>query len=141
MKNANFYLMTNTLGDMIRVARIAKGWSQRELARRIKKSPTYVHYVERGINPSSKSEKMRVGVEAVDMLAKALDISVDAARNAAGYAPLFTPDMIRIELPDDVSVLLPNARDITSQEDLERFEIAFRVAYETVKERIRKSQD
>lgn len=46
--SANFYLMAS-LGDLVRVARIDKGWSQRELVRRIGKSATYVHYLE-GLN-------------------------------------------------------------------------------------------
>lgn len=86
MQYAKFYLMSQ-FGDLVRKARIDKGWSQRELARRIKKSSTYIHYVERGFNPSAKDEKFQVGSEAVDALAKALDLDVNETRLAAGYAP------------------------------------------------------
>lgn len=64
MRCANLYLVANKFGDAVRLARLEKGWSQREVARRINKSATYIHYLERDLNPSAKSETLKVGEEA-----------------------------------------------------------------------------
>lgn len=103
MLNANFQLMDNRFGDLVRIARIERGWSQRELARRIKKSPTYVHYIERGFSPSSKKDKMRVGEEAVDDIAKELGVDQAEARRAAGYAPKEPDTATQIEIAEGLS--------------------------------------
>jgi len=87
MKGAKLYLMSNKFGDLVRIGRLEKGWSQRELARRIGKSATYIHYVERGFNPASKTDVLRVGEDAVDEIARILGLDKDEARIAAGYAP------------------------------------------------------
>jgi transcriptional regulator with XRE-family HTH domain len=87
MENANFYLMENVFGDLVRRARIAKNLSQRQLALRIGKSPSYINYVEAGKNPSAKDKALQPSIDAVDAIAKVLDIPVDEARQAAGYAP------------------------------------------------------
>lgn len=129
-----FYLMDNPFGDLIRLARIDKGWSQRELARRIAKSATYIHYVERGINPSSSKDKFQVGVDAVDTMAKVLGISIDEARLAAGYASS-TNDSTAIKIGDDVRVSMLGAKDFTD-DDREEFTRAFEIAYEMAKKRI-----
>lgn len=141
MKNANFYLMNNRFGDLIRMARLERGWSQRELARRIKKSPTYIHYVERGINPSSKRDKIQVGADAVDSMAQVLGIPIDEARNAAGYAPTSEHYVagFRIELPDDVSAVMPFTT-IRNETEAEEFRQAFLVAYELTKSRLAKEK-
>jgi transcriptional regulator with XRE-family HTH domain len=89
MLRAKFDLMTK-FGDLVRLAREEKGWSQRQLARRIGKSPSYVHYVERQYNPSAKDQKMRVGEDAVEKLAKTLELDIDEARHAAGYSSRFS---------------------------------------------------
>jgi transcriptional regulator with XRE-family HTH domain len=84
MFSAKFHLMAKGFGDLVRLARIDKGWSQRELARRIGKSATYIHYVERNFNPSAQNQTIQVGEEAVTAIAKALGINSDEARLAAG---------------------------------------------------------
>jgi transcriptional regulator with XRE-family HTH domain len=106
--------MPTKFGDLIRNARIAKGWSQRELARRIKKSPTYVHYVERGFNPSASDERFQASAEAVDTLAKVLDVDLDEARNLAGYAPSVPDD--RHKLPEGVTVCFDSTSELTDEQ-------------------------
>jgi transcriptional regulator with XRE-family HTH domain len=85
---AKLHLMATTFGDLVRLARVDRGWSQRELARRIKKSPTYIHYVERGSSSSqTKSSEMLVGKDALEKLIKVLGLDHNEAYIAAGYAP------------------------------------------------------
>jgi transcriptional regulator with XRE-family HTH domain len=114
MKYAKFDLMPQTFGDLIREARLAKGWSQRELARRIKKSPTYVHYAERGLNPSAKNEQFQASVEVVDDLADALDLNRDEVRLAAGYAPIAPDD--RYKLPEGVTVSFDSSSHLSDEQ-------------------------
>jgi transcriptional regulator with XRE-family HTH domain len=87
MENANFYLVENIFGDLVRRARIAKNLSQRQLALRIGKSASYINYVESGKNPSAKGKTMQPSIDAVEAIAKVLSIPLDEARQAAGYAP------------------------------------------------------
>jgi transcriptional regulator with XRE-family HTH domain len=84
--SAKLHLMSE-FGEMVRLARTSKNLSQRALAQRIGKSATYVSYVESGVNPSSRSRTFQPGVEAVRKIAKALDLPLDEALVAAGYAP------------------------------------------------------
>jgi transcriptional regulator with XRE-family HTH domain len=74
-------------GEMVRTRRMALNLSQRDLAKRINRSATYINYVERGINPSAKDHSFKPSVEAVDAIAKVLRIDENEARLAAGYAP------------------------------------------------------
>ena len=99
--SANFCLMAS-LGDLVRVARIDKGWSQRELARRIGKSATYVHYLEGGSNPSAKGKEMHVPMQVVDTLAKVLQLDKNELRLTAGLAP----DNLERGKPQNVEELL-----------------------------------
>ncbi len=78
--------MSNPFGDMVRDARIRLNLSQRELAQKIDRSASYINYVERGFNPSSKNNKFQASADAVDAIAKVLHIPLNEARQAAGYA-------------------------------------------------------
>jgi ribosome-binding protein aMBF1 (putative translation factor) len=52
-------------GELVRLARLDKNLSQRQLAQRVGKSPTYISYVESGVNPSSRSGVFQPGADAV----------------------------------------------------------------------------
>jgi transcriptional regulator with XRE-family HTH domain len=105
--SAKFCLMDNPFGDKIRDARLERGWSQRELARRIGKSATYVHYIEGGNNPSS-GKKLNVSLEAVDELAKVLHLNKDDLRLAAGFAP----ENLERPKPQNVQELLSRLNEL-----------------------------
>jgi len=83
---AHFYLVENAFGNLVARRRLDQNLSQRELARRIGKSATYINYVEQGKNPASRSGLFKPTVEAVDKIAKVLSIPQNEARQAAGYA-------------------------------------------------------
>lgn len=76
-----------TFGKLVADALNTRNWSQRKLAQRIGKSPTYINYVVRGVNPSARDQTFQPGRDAVEMIAKALDIPTNEALLAAGYAP------------------------------------------------------
>jgi transcriptional regulator with XRE-family HTH domain len=78
---------TNKFGEMVRVARLEKGWSQRELARRSKKSATYITYIESGRNPSAADNVFKPSRDAVEAISRALGLNMDEALMAAGFAP------------------------------------------------------
>lgn len=96
---AKLELMSNPFGSMVSKRRIELNLSQRELAKRIHKSATYINYVEQGKNPAARSGTFRPTVDAVDSIAKVLSLDINEARLAAGYAPLDStihqPDTIR----------------------------------------------
>ena len=106
--SAKFCLMDNPLGNKIRLARIDKGWSQRELARRIGKSATYIHYLEAGSNPSSAGKEMQIPVAVVDTLAKVLQLNKDELRLTAGLAP----ESLERDKPQNVQELLDRLNEL-----------------------------
>ena len=111
----------------MREARLEKNLSQRELALRIGKSPTYISYVETGLNPSSRSGVFKPGVEAVDRIAKALDIPVDSARIASGYAPT-EPDETH-NILDGVVLMFMREADLTPEQKTKLMEVVKLVAH------------
>lgn len=107
-------VMSKSFGDLVRLTRLEKGWSQRELARRIGKSPTYIHYVERGENPSAKRTELQVGKDAVDDLSRVLGIPLNDARLAAGYAPT-VPEETH-DILDGVVLMFQDAHKLTPEQ-------------------------
>lgn len=130
-------------GEMVREALIKGNISQRQLAERIGKSPTYINYVVRGFNSSSKSGKFQPGRDAVEMIARALGIGIDDALLAAGYAPATHAHHIngfKIDLPDDIEFVIPYSPHVTSQEQADQFRDAILTAYTITKERLAREQ-
>jgi ribosome-binding protein aMBF1 (putative translation factor) len=62
------------LGEVIRAARIARGWSQEELARRVGVRQGHISYVERGVKTPSVGLLVRLFSE--------LGISMDILKEA-----------------------------------------------------------
>jgi transcriptional regulator with XRE-family HTH domain len=76
-----------TLGELISNRLLELGWSNAELARRTGFSTTYIGNLARDIAPGTKTGKpKRIPDETVERIAKALDVSVDRARAAAGLS-------------------------------------------------------
>lgn len=117
MFDAKLYLMEteNEFGRLVAEYRQKKNLSQRELAEKIKMSATYINYVERGFNPSAKDGKFQASRNAVDKIAKAIDIPLDAARRAAGYAPKNSI------LPDELKDIPFNQLDKKSLDEIRNF--------------------
>ena len=67
--------------------RRAAGLTQRELARRVSISKSYVSALERNERQPVTGQPVRPKLEKVDAIAEALCVPVGEARLAAGYAP------------------------------------------------------
>ena len=67
--------------------RRAAGLTQRELARRVSISKSYVSALERNEKQPLTGQPVRPKLAKVDALAEALGVPVSEARLAAGYAP------------------------------------------------------
>ena len=106
---------TESFGKKLQKLREAAGLNQSELARRADFSPNYISNLERDISPSSKTGKPRPTVEAVDRLAKALNVNVNELRLAAGYAPKDA------ELPIELKVLDFDGLDKDDLKDISEY--------------------
>lgn len=99
-----------TFGKLVTDQLVARNWSQRKLAERIGKSPTYINYVVRGANPSARDGKFQPGRDSVIKIAKALDIPIDEALLAAPSGERFTvlADAIRRDDTHGVAAIYDN---------------------------------
>ncbi|HYE64064.1 MAG TPA: helix-turn-helix transcriptional regulator [Pyrinomonadaceae bacterium] len=79
--------MSETFGQYIARRRKAVGLTQAEVARRISVTPTYISHLERGIDPTGRSDMLLPTVEVVDAIAKAINAPVAKVRRLAGHAP------------------------------------------------------
>jgi transcriptional regulator with XRE-family HTH domain len=76
-----------TFGQHLLAWLAKEGMSQNELATKLEKSPTYVNYLARDINPSAKGRKaIRLAPEIADRIADILNVPKSAVRDAAGLA-------------------------------------------------------
>lgn len=84
-----YYLMgsSKTFGQVFAEARNKQGLSQNEVARRLDKSPTWISYIERDINPSSKTGKPQPSREFVESAARVLQVPRAELLAAAGFLP------------------------------------------------------
>lgn len=80
-----FYM---SFGTWLRSARLEKGYTLRELARRSNGACTHGYISQLESNTGGKKGAYRPDVEIVDALATALDKNINEARLAAGYAPM-----------------------------------------------------
>jgi len=76
-----------SFGEWLRQKIIEKRLSNAELARRTGLSPTHIGNLVRNHSPNTKDGTGRPSQNAVRSIAKALDVSLDEARLAAGFAP------------------------------------------------------
>jgi transcriptional regulator with XRE-family HTH domain len=79
--------MQHDFGLWLIQKRRAAGLTQRELARRVSISKSYVSALERSEKQHLTGQPVRPRLEKVDALAEALGVPVSEARLAAGYAP------------------------------------------------------
>ncbi|HKQ53503.1 MAG TPA: helix-turn-helix transcriptional regulator [Pyrinomonadaceae bacterium] len=79
--------MQHDFGLWLLEKRRAAGLTQRELARRVSISKSYVSALERNERQPLTGQTVRPKLEKVDALAEALGVPVGEARLAAGYAP------------------------------------------------------
>jgi transcriptional regulator with XRE-family HTH domain len=83
--------MQRDFGHWLIQKRRAAGLTQRELARKVSISKSYVSALERNERQPVTGQPVRPKLEKVDAIAEALGVPVSEARLAAGYAP---PDLI-----------------------------------------------
>ena len=79
--------MQHDFGLWLIQKRRAAGLTQRELARRVSISKSYVSALERSERQPVTGQPVRPKLEKVDALAEALGVPIGEARLAAGYAP------------------------------------------------------
>jgi transcriptional regulator with XRE-family HTH domain len=79
--------MQSDFGHWLIQKRRAAGLTQRELARRVSISKSYVSALERNERQPQTGQPVRPKLEKVDAIAEALCVPVGEARLAAGYAP------------------------------------------------------
>jgi len=129
-------------GDLLRTKRKEHGLTQSQLAekaavRGVNVTNGYISTLERDYDAHGTGKTTMPSIEIVEAIAHVLDWNIDEARLAAGYAPsVHYVNGFRIELPDDVEMVIPLSANINSQEDADEFREAFLIAYETVKARL-----
>lgn len=79
--------MSETFGQRLVRWRRTAGLTQREVARRVGLTATYIGQLEREADPAGAEEKQRPIIEVVDAIAAALDVPLAEVRRAAGYDP------------------------------------------------------
>lgn len=106
-----------------------------ELAGKVGMSKQYISVLERGAPHALTGKAVTPSVEKIEAIAKALGADLDEGLAAAGYAgqvagyEIQVADGVRVKMQKDYS-----------PEDRNRFEIAFRSAYETAKRMIEESE-
>ncbi len=134
-------------GKWLKTKRTEAGLSQGKLAQKITDAgfpvtSAYISIIEREYDKNKKGLPTRVNEELVDAFAKALNVHINEARIAFNYAPTTSTHYIngyRIELPDDVSAVIPFGQ-INSEEEAQRFKEAFMLAYEMTKKLIERER-
>lgn len=119
--NFTVFCMPETFGQWLTRTRRAAGYNRAELATlsRVTRATISLYELDKVEQPRRSQ---------VDKIARALNVPVDEARQAAGYA---SKDIgTQIQIADDVRVAMLGADKFT-EEDKKRFEIAFRAAYAT----------
>lgn len=103
--NRTLFVHAMSFGDWLREKINERQLSNAALARRAGVSPTYIGNLVRDYSQNTKSGKVRPSEEVVERIAKALgvDVDVDAARLAAGYASQSESRARSIELPDGLN--------------------------------------
>lgn len=79
--------MAESFGQYLSRKREAFGLTQTELAGRVGVTPTYISYLERGVDPTGIGQSIRPMIEVVDAIADALETPLAEVRCAAGYDP------------------------------------------------------
>ena len=148
-------------GELVKAKLAELKMSQNELARRVGKGRSYINYVVGGKNRTAKSNQSKPGPESVERIARALDIPVDDAFTAAGWQQYVGKSLtggdspnsasrgvkvvkasgegtggdneIKIDLPGKMHLILVNRGEALTDEQVERYSLAFRTAAEVVK--------
>lgn len=115
--------------------------SPAELARRIDKSPTYISYLMRDMNPSSKSGKSQPSKLVVDKIARALNRSLREARLAAGYAPPDKDEMPSDDSLNEISVMFYGFNDLADDDKREVLAMVRVIANDMQRRRRRKKDE
>lgn len=87
-QNIHTLFVYMTFGELLRRRIKELDISNAEVARRTSLSPTYIGNLVRDHSPNTKKGKGRPSEDAVEVIAKAVEIPLAEARIAAGYAPV-----------------------------------------------------
>jgi transcriptional regulator with XRE-family HTH domain len=132
---------SGTFGDLVKAKLTQRGWNQRELGRSIRRGPTYISYLIRNENPSTRGGKFRPARDVVEDVARVLEIPLDEALKASGYEPLSktsAPDAAPTAAPASAgapAVREPSAPNGKTAEDQRLFDIAYNAAVEALRSR------
>ena len=105
-------MSNNPFGELVEKELKHQRYSQRWLAEKIGKSPTYINYVVNGRNPSAKDGAFQPGRDSVIAIAKVLNLDVDHALHLAGYAS-------KSQVPEDIKKALQAFQPIMDDMDVE----------------------
>lgn len=130
----NRYTLSMGFGKWLAAKREEARLTQAQLAERSGISPNYVSALEREEPNALDGSPRRPRIEKVDRMAKALGVSLDEARLAAGYAPLRN-ETDYITVRNQMRIILLDGEDYTT-EDKAEFEIGLGAAFEVLKARI-----
>lgn len=132
--HSGFIPMGQTFREYLREQMDKQGISSAELARRSGATPQNISRILTDKPHPLSGALPKVRPETVERFAKALNIPIDEARLAAGYAPHDSADL-SLNIADDIRISLLHGKDYT-EEDRAEFEIGLGAAYEALKARI-----
>ena len=147
-------------GEMVKAKLGELKMSQSMLGKRVDKGRSYINYVVSGKNSTAKSNQSRPGPRIVEKIARELGIPTDEAFTAAGWPQYVGKSIIageaadansrgvkvvkgqgagscddggiRIELSDDMHLILVNSGSELTDDEIDRYRLAFTTAAEVV---------
>ena len=103
--------MKNTIGQLVRQARMTKGWTQKELADTIGKSQNYIFRLE-------SNKKYKLKKNELDSFSNALNISLDTLEASIAYTQELRAhgQKSRARLGEEILQLLDDGRLMTAEQ-------------------------
>lgn len=148
-------------GQLVKAKLGELGMNQSELARRVNKGRSYINYVVTGKNKSAQSKQSRPNPRLVEQIARELGIPTDEAFAASGWQKYVGKSVlgdemgaaatagaraskgpgsgasdnggIKIDLHGDMYLILVNIGGDLTDDEVERYRLAFTTAAEVVK--------
>ena len=148
-------------GQLVKAKLGELGMNQSDLARRVNKGRSYINYVVTGKNNSAQSKQSRPNPRLVEQIARELGIPTDEAFAAAGWHKFVDKSVlgeeignaaaasakakngpaaggrndggVRIDLPGDMHLILVNEGSALTDDQIERYRLAFMTAAEVVR--------
>ena len=148
-------------GQLVKAKLCELGMNQSDLARRVNKGRSYINYVVTGKNKSAQSKQSRPNPRLVEQIARELGIPTDEAFTAAGWHKFVGKSIlgeeignaaaarakaskgpgagasdhgsVTFDLPGDMHLILVNEGSALTDDQIERYRLAFTTAAEVVR--------